>query len=123
MTSPVRDPEVTSVPKGEDMAEPKPLRCRACGHAITSAADRVRIADKHEHRFLNPHGFVFDIGCFRRAPGCRLLGEPSHEFSWFPPLAWRMADCGACGDHLGWGFDAPGQVVFFGLVLNRLVGP
>ena len=103
--------------KSED---PTPILCAACEARITLERERIAISGHHVHRFLNPGGFVFDIGCFREAPGCGCSGEPSTEFTWFPPLAWRVAHCATCFEHLGWAFENPSQVMFYGLILNRL---
>ncbi len=100
--------------------EDSPICCGRCGHAVSDESQRISIREHHEHRFLNPHGFVFDVGCFRDAPGITLSGEASSDFSWFPPLAWRVAECGSCTAQLGWGFESPAQLLFFGLILNRL---
>jgi len=95
------------------------LRCRACEAAIASIDDRIEIAGAHAHTFVNPHGHVFEIGCFARADGCTTLGPASAFFSWFPGYAWRVAVCAGCRTHLGWSFgEAPD---FWGLVLPSLV--
>lgn len=68
--------------------------------------------------FVNPHGHVFEVGCFATAH-VRSIGPASHFFSWFPGYAWRVALCPGCGAHLGWAYgDDAG---FFGLILPRLV--
>lgn len=103
--------------------------CALCGELITYARERTCVQGAHEHRFSNPAGYVFDIGCFRNAPGCRSAGESSEFYSWFDGFSWRYTLCRACGAHLGWHFTAsgPGGVSpeaggFFGLILNRLTG-
>ncbi len=94
------------------------LRCGACSQAITRDDLRVEIADAHQHTFVNPHGLVFEIGCFARAPGCVGVGPAEAFFSWFPGYAWRVVVCRGCGAHLGWSYgERPG---FYGLVLDRL---
>jgi hypothetical protein len=97
------------------------VRCAACRHPVTSERQRISVNDAREHRFVNPHGFLFHIGCFRDAPGCVAWGPPTFEFTWFPGAAWCHASCGGCRGHLGWRFDGGPSAVFFGLVLNRLV--
>ena len=97
------------------------LVCAACGHRITSERERISVLDSHEHRFFNPTGFLFHIGCFRNAPGCLAIGHPSTEFTWFPGFAWCHAMCDGCGQHLGWRFSDSEGNSFFALVLNRLV--
>jgi hypothetical protein len=94
--------------------------CRGCGHAITHRKERVEIDGKHHHTFVNPSALVFDIGCFRYAPGCAGYGAESSYWSWFPGYAWRMASCAKCTEHLGWSFKGR-ERTFFGLILDKLV--
>ena len=97
------------------------IRCRFCLFRITSAAERIPQSGAHRHTFANPHGIVFEIGCFRNAPGCRTQGAATLEFSWFSGYAWRLAICGRCLNHLGWRFQkGPGEA-FFGLILSHLM--
>jgi hypothetical protein len=94
------------------------LCCVVCGHAITTTAARTSVSGHHLHTFCNPHGLVFEIGCFSEAPGCGATGPAEHFFSWFPGYAWRMGVCRGCHAHLGWSYgDAPD---FWGLIVDRL---
>jgi hypothetical protein len=95
--------------------EDEVLRCRACEAEITREDERIEMSGAHAHTFVNPHGHVFEIGCFARAPGCAVLGPGSAFFSWFPGYAWRIAVCSQCRTHLGWSFGD-----FWGLILPRL---
>lgn len=95
------------------------IRCRACGKAITTSADRAEVAGAHEHTRFNAYGLVFRFGCFSAAPGCAVAGQPTAEDTWFSGHRWRYALCGGCGEHLGWRFEGPSS--FFGLVLDKLV--
>ena len=52
----------------------KVLRCRACEAEIASDDDRIEMSGAHAHTFVNPHGHVFEVGCFARAPGCVPVG-------------------------------------------------
>jgi len=81
--------------------------CRLCGEFITQKQARISVEGAHEHRFSNPAGLVFDIGCFSSAPGCQTAGEPSDFYSWFDGFAWCCALCRTCATHLGWAFVAP----------------
>jgi hypothetical protein len=102
------------------------IACAACGAAITSPNQRIAVHGMHEHRFMNPAGVLFHIGCFAFAVGCTIIGPDSLEYPWFPGLAWRYAMCGSCGQHLGWHFRQRGKdehEAFFGLILNRLRQP
>jgi hypothetical protein len=83
----------------------------------------MAIHGAHEHRFMNPAGVLFHIGCFAPAMGCTIVGPDSLEYPWFPGFAWRYAMCGSCGQHLGWHFRQRGEDehdAFFGLILDRL---
>ena len=97
--------------------------CRSCLHPITRPADRSEIEGRHRHTFANPHGIVFEIGCFRNAPGCGAIGPASEEFAWFAGHAWRVCVCAACLVHLGWRVTAAAGSPFFGLILDRLIEP
>ncbi|MFO7753727.1 MAG: cereblon family protein [Desulfobacteraceae bacterium] len=94
--------------------------CRFCNGMITSAAERITVNESHTHIFSNPHGFVFEIGCFKGAKGCFYFGEPSIEFAWFAGYSWQIAGCRSCKNHLGWYFSSESDF-FFGLILDRLV--
>jgi hypothetical protein len=96
------------------------LCCAACGHGVTDEGHRVSVHGQSEYRFMNPGGFVFDLVCFGRAPGCRERGSPTAEFTWFPGYTWRYAVCGGCDLHLGWLFEGGSWSQFYGLIANRL---
>jgi hypothetical protein len=96
------------------------IACARCSHGITREEARVARGGSHVHTRLNPGGWVHEFGCFAEAPGCKLEGEPTLAFTWFPEHAWRLAHCGSCGAHLGWRFEGP-LGTFFGLVLERLL--
>ena len=95
--------------------------CRQCRNRITSPAERIEIQGSHRHTFANPHGIVFEIGCFRAAKGCGHAGSASTDFSWFSDFSWRIAVCIQCLTHLGWLFASPDQGHFHGLILDRLI--
>ncbi len=100
--------------------EERAVVCAACLAAITSNRHRIAMSGSHEHRFVNPAGRTFHIGCFAFAIGCIIVGPDSLEYPWFPGFAWRYAMCGSCGRHLGWHFRCDGDPGFFGLILDRL---
>jgi hypothetical protein len=103
-----------------DGAQGSRLLCARCGHPISAASWARTVGDGHEHSFVNPHGYLFRIGCFERAPGCALEGAEHAEYSWFEGTTWQRAPCGRCRHHLGWAFRGA-QDRFFGLILDRLV--
>jgi len=112
------------IPDVQDRAKSeRAIACAACLATVTSARHRIAVHGSHDHRFMNPGGFLFHIGCFAEAIGCTIFGPDSHEYPWFPGLAWRYALCTSCGQHLGWHFHGKGGEAFFGLVLDRLTEP
>ena len=99
------------------------ILCRQCRQAITRPADRLSIQGSHRHTFANPHGIVFDIGCFRNVIGCGYAGAASNEFTWFAGYSWRVCYCVMCLTHLGWIFSSQGGDFFHGLILDKLIEP
>ena len=99
------------------------ILCRQCHQAITKPAERIAMQGSHRHTFANPHGIVFEIGCFRRVKGCGYAGAASDEFSWFAGYSWRVCVCTMCLTHLGWMFSTKGGDSFHGLILDRLIEP
>ena len=95
------------------------LRCAACHYPVAHKTDRIAVNEKHQHVFANPHGYIYRIGCFSRAPGCLAIGEESTEFAWFPGYTWQVVLCGHCLTLLGWSFRAR-ESLFFGLILDKL---
>jgi hypothetical protein len=100
----------------------KYILCRQCTQLITTSNEKISVHGSHCHTFANPHGVVFDIGCFQSVTGCGHAGPPSDEFTWFKGFRWRIAVCGMCLTHLGWLFmsDSGGNS-FHGLIRNRIV--
>lgn len=112
---PVSDEEI------KDRTEPlEAIYCKACGIAVTSRGQKISVQGSHSHTFFNPAGIVFEVGCFRQAPGCYTAGEPSSEFTWFAGHVWSFALCRGCSAHLGWFFEM-GAAAFYGLILTNLV--
>lgn len=104
-------------------SEEKLILCRQCGHAVTHPDERTEKHGAYHHTFANPHGIVYEIGCFRTADGCGASGPATGEFTWFRGYLWRVAVCRACLVHLGWLFASEGGDRFYGLILDRLVFP
>ena len=94
------------------------LLCRHCRLLITTSKERLEKDGTHLHTFFNPAGIVYEIGCFRRAPGCLPFGPSSSEFAWFSGYFWQVVYCRGCQQHLGWMFS--GEDRFFGLIVNKL---
>lgn len=112
------DPDVDLEDEEEDEFQ-RVLFCKSCGRMITSEKDRLQIDGAHNHTFFNPAGIVYELGCFKTAPGCSIQGEATSEFSWFAGYHWRVALCGGCTAHLGWHFMS-GTMAFFGLIIKNL---
>ncbi len=94
--------------------------CRSCMAIISNAGEKINVNGSHVHTFANPHGLVFDIGCYNAAPGCAYSQQASDEFTWFKGYSWRIAVCRACMAHLGWLFIS-GQSNFTGLSLEAII--
>jgi hypothetical protein len=95
--------------------------CAACSHTVTRPQARIEVEGAHQHRFLNPMGIPYEIACYAEAPGCFEVGEATEEHTWFPGHAWRVALCGSCQIHLGWGFRSRDGGAFFALIAERLI--
>lgn len=120
---PVTEKKGTEKAKAKPDARPKKekrLFCATCRHPVTHQDERIIVQGGHEHRFTNPHGIAYYIGCFREAAGCAAAGEATTEFTWFKGYAWRIASCANCHVHLGWRFQSDGDC-FHGLIVNRLI--
>jgi hypothetical protein len=118
----VVDPALALAPAAAEETEPdRVLVCASCSHPITREEARVSRDGAHVHTRINPHGYVFQLGCFDPADGCATEGEATTEHTWFPGHAWRLASCRACAQHLGWRFEGESGV-FWGLILDRLRG-
>jgi hypothetical protein len=120
-----------TIPEGElkQKLSPTPLEqekadqwlvCTTCLHSITKHKNSTTVNSKHMHRFVNPEGFYFEIRCFNQAPGCKLTGESTADFTWFPGFEWQLALCGNCSMHLGWKYTRTDSI-FYGLIQDRLI--
>ena len=96
--------------------------CAACRTGITDPDRQIIINNSFLHTFVNPHGYVFEIGCFSNARGVRPASISSNEFSWFVGYSWEIGVCHNCSTHLGWIFSS-GSDLFFGLILEKLIFP
>jgi hypothetical protein len=109
------EPEV----KVKTELKPDDWLCIVCNKKITSDKERFEYNNQSEFQFVNPGGFYFDIITFGAADGCRELGEPTTEFTWFPGHSWSYAVCSRCSNHLGWKYH--GEFSFYGLIKSRLI--
>ena len=97
------------------------VRCKNCFRAVTGQRSWITIQGRSVHHFFNPHGLLFEIGCFSNAPGCSTSGPFTAEFTWFEGCFWSPALCKQCRDHLGWKFISGQGSEFFGLILDKLL--
>lgn len=102
----------------EQQGPPRKLLCRDCRYVISDEGARISVAGCHTHTCVNPHGLVYRIGCFSRAPGCFAVGDACSAYSWFTDHAWQVTVCNGCGVHIGWRFS--GQSAFYGLIVRQL---
>jgi len=114
---------VTDEAEEEIPEEEEYILCGQCRQAITRPEDRMTVQGLHRHTFANPHGLVFDIGCFKTTRGCGYAGQANDEFTWFAGYSWRVCFCSTCLTHLGWMFISKSADTFHGLVLERLIEP
>lgn len=112
--------EVTVEERPSDGGSGPFLVCRLCRHRIVREDARIVVGGTHGHVFCNPHGIVFELGCFANAPGCAHQGPRVAEFSWFAGYTWQVALCGGCGELMGWRFGGAGGDAFHGLILPHL---
>ncbi len=102
------------------------ITCRTCQARVTRPEFRIEINRGFSHTFANPHGHVYEIGCFSRADGCVKFSGTSDEFSWFKGYVWAVGLCRNCRVQLGWVFIPvrPGDLdKFYGLILDQLQFP
>ncbi len=96
--------------------------CRNCNGFVTEPDCQIDIDGAFCHTFANPHGQVFEIGCFNAAPGCLAIPPPFAEFSWFRGYSWNIGVCYDCKIHLGWVYRSDPDR-FWGIILDKLVFP
>lgn len=96
------------------------ILCHFCRAAVTSQHDKTSVGGSHQHRFVNPSGIQYAIGCFNVAPGCDISGPAIKEFCWFQGHSWQLARCSDCGEHLGWFYQKGEASQFFGLIIDKL---
>lgn len=103
----------------DERAASRQVRCARCDHEITSEDASIEVDGRHQHYFVNPHGFDFHVACFGDAPGAVPAGQTSSEFPWFSGMTWQLDCCRGCAAHIGWIFRSPRRV-FHGLIADRI---
>ncbi len=96
--------------------------CAFCNHYIADPSDQIQVNQSFRHTFANPHGYIFEIGCFSDASGCKSTSISSNDFSWFIGYSWEIVVCSQCSNHLGWFFSSSTDS-FYGLILEKLIFP
>ncbi|WP_419786067.1 cereblon family protein [Pseudodesulfovibrio sp.] len=113
------------LPEGRAWSEPveeeerTELVCRACRTSITRPDLAMEVNGSHRHVFFNPHGLVFELGCFASAWNVSVSGPESDEFTWFPGYTWQVVICAGCAAQLGWRYTSA-RGGFFGLIVAAL---
>jgi len=93
--------------------------CAWCHNRVANNKDRFPYNGKDEFTFANPEGIRFEIITFARTLGCREMGTPTLEHTWFAGYAWSFCQCDRCGQQLGWYYT--GKIQFAGLIKGRIV--
>ncbi len=96
------------------------LVCKVCRSIITRRNLGMEIDGKHLHVFFNPHGYVFELGCFASAKNIIPTGPKTDEFTWFPNYAWQVVACSGCQEQLGWRYTGD-KGGFYGLIVKALI--
>ncbi len=96
------------------------LVCKTCRTVITRPDLGMEVDGKHRHVFFNPHGYVFELGCFASARNVIPTGPKTEEFTWFPEYAWQFVACAGCQAQLGWRYTG-NKGGFYGLILKSLI--
>ena len=94
--------------------------CRHCLAGIADKKDIIEIEGSALHYKRNPAGIYFTIICFSKAWGINIIGEYTHEFTWFEGFKWSIVVCSGCSSHLGWHYSGNGS--FFGFISRRITG-
>ncbi|XP_046852634.1 protein cereblon-like isoform X2 [Xenia sp. Carnegie-2017] len=83
------------------------MTCNYCRSIIADKKDLFSMSSTGlMGSYVNPGGIVHETITFHKAKCLRLRGSSSTEHSWFPGYAWTIAECKACGSHMGWKFTA-----------------
>ena len=112
--------------KGGDEPSTK-YHCTHCKEHLANADDQLEVLGRPPRRsYLNPHGIECEIVTLSDCLSVRAAESSSTEHTWFAGYAWRPLGCGACGEFLGWRFEAtadaaPGPKRFYGLLVERLI--
>lgn len=93
--------------------------CIWCLNRVANEKDRFLFKGKSEFTFKNPEGIKFHIITFSRARGCKQIGVPTEQYTWFAAHAWCYCICNRCKMQLGWQYTGPHE--FVGLIRDRII--
>ena len=97
------------------------LLCGFCHAPIVRIDDTIPAGGGHQFHYTDPDGLQFQVGCYRQAPGCDIVGRVVAADFWFRGFSRQRAVCGDCNEHLGWHYQRGEQRDFFGLILDKLM--
>lgn len=118
-TDPERTGEPEHFPEDETGHGGRKLVCKLCRTVITRRDLGMEVDGSHTHVFFNPHGYVFELGCFASAKNIVPSGPKTDEFTWFPGYTWQAVGCSGCQSLLGWRYTGRSGG-FYGLILSAL---
>ncbi len=120
----IQDTELVTTEEREIKKSPQKGKirylCKKCKTLITWSTYKINVKDKFIHVCANPHGIIFEIGCFSYAQNYVPVDSPTLEFTWFPGYAWQIILCANCLTHLGWLYLSD-KDHFWGLILKNLI--
>lgn len=100
-------------------------QCSSCQGLIATSDRLLSIDGKHLHSFVNPAGVECRFYTFASSPGAAARGPATKEYTWFPGYRWSLAFCRACGQHLGWHYEAVSDQVkpaeYWGILITHLL--
>ena len=118
-TAAIAEPEIQSRTSPGQGDPANDWLCSWCLARVASEKDRFSHEGQSEFTLKNPEGIRFDILTFLRTIGCKEVGVPTLEHTWFPGHAWSYCLCDRCRMHLGWYYAGPRE--FAGLIRDRIV--
>jgi len=118
------DPVLKEIVEKKSRSQKGYVYCATCSHIISHVEERIEVQGSHQHRFTNPFDLVFDVACYRSAPGCDISGNSNAADTWFAAHEWHLASCSDCTSHIGWYFEPvvnqTSENTFFGLITERI---
>ena len=118
------DPVLKEIVEKEPRSQKGYVYCAICSNVISHVDERIEVQGSHQHKFTNPFELVFEIACYRAAPGCDISGDSNAADTWFTGHKWLLATCAGCTGHIGWYFEPvlsqTAQNTFFGLIVERI---